>query len=1393
MRRPFFLTIAAMMGLLLLVPAVWAEVATDAEMERVCQNWLRLMTNERGTWAGDEHPEIAGVSELRDNVRLLAHVYSVAPRGYVIVPILKELPPVKACSETSEFDVTQTGGFVQMVREVLSHRLATYAEVYGNLEATQDFKAERVFDEVNREEWDRLLAGPDSRAPLTEVGPLLTSVWHQGTPYKNLCPMGDGGRCVVGCVATAMAQVMKYHEWPPSGVGSYSYTWDGDQSCGGDVGGGLLMANFSDPYDWANMPNSCSGGCTTAEEDALAELNYEAGVALDMDYGFCGSGTYSWYGANVLPTYFDYEPEIDREDRADHTPESWFDIVKAEINSDRPMMYRIEGHCIVCDGWRDTGGVDQYHMNYGWADSHNAWYTVDNLYISPNPLDEYMIRRIIPGNRKVLVRDDGTGDYPTIQAAIDAVATGYIIELDDGTYTGVGNRELDFGGKELVIRSLNGDPDLCVIDCGNAARGFYLHSGESQASMIRGITITNGYASGSSPDDKGGGLYCEGVSVTIENCKIVDCEADGDGGGICCDSASVTINGCVISNNTSGGTGGGLCFAGTCEPDVEQTTINGNTAQTSGGGVAGLALATVSLTECTLAGNSTAASRGVGGGAVYLGSESSLTDCAIHGNYSAAAGGGVLFEPEDGSEPWITSCTLTRNYAVSTGGGMQYAGDSSPLAQSVILWGNCAGTDGDDLYMVGDPVVRFACSDVDSLGIAGAGSIDWLWYNIYAVPGFCDPEDCGSAPTTAGDYHLKDVSPCAPDNAPPVCGGIGALDVGCTSSIVTVCHDGSGDYPTIQAAVDAIPSYDVVELCNGVFTGVGNRDIDFGGKAVTVRSGSGKPDSCVIDCQGAGRGFHFHTAETASAQVRDLTVTNGHTSNGGAILCESATPTIAGCVLRGNTADQNGGAIACTGGAAPVVENSTLAGNSAASGAGLHSSDSAPVVTHTIVAFSAAGEAVGCAGSGTATLSCCDVFGNAGGDWVGCISGMGSSDGNFSSDPLFCDSAAGNYELYSNSPCVDAVGCGQVGANGTGCFASRVWHVPGDAPTIQAGIDSTAAGDTVMISCGTYYEHSLAMKSGIVVRSETGVADCVIIDAQQLGRVITCVNVDSTTSIEGITLTGGLASGAWPVNAGGGTYCEDAAPRFLGCVFHDNSATYGGAVATRNAHPDLVGCTLAYNSGATRAGGVYAYYYSTIDLDHCIVAFSTSGHSAYCQTGGTVTLSCSDVYGNASGDWVGCIAGQEGSNGNFSADPEFCSGAFTIAEVSPCAPDNSPAGCDLIGALGIDCAGAEVSGAEIRIPARFYLAPNVPNPFNPVTEISYGIPAGEGPSAVTLSIFNAQGQRVRTLVNSVQTAGTYAVVWNGTDEKGTPVASGVYFSHLRWNGEAMTQRMVLLK
>ena len=142
--------------------------------------------------------------------------------------------------------------------------------------------------------------------------------------------------------------------------------------------------------------------------------------------------------------------------------------------------------------------------------------------------------------------------YSTIQAGINAASDGDTVLVADGTYTGDGNRDIDFKGKTITVKSENGAA-TCIIDCQGAEynehRGFYFHSAETSQSILDGFTIQNGREWNY---DCGGGILCES-SPTIKNCIIQSCKSDPVGGGIRCrNQSSAIISHCTIQNNTSG-------------------------------------------------------------------------------------------------------------------------------------------------------------------------------------------------------------------------------------------------------------------------------------------------------------------------------------------------------------------------------------------------------------------------------------------------------------------------------------------------------------------------------------------------------------------------------------------------------------------------------------------------------------------------------------------------------------------------------------------------------------------------------------------------------------------------------------------------------------------------
>jgi len=422
--RLFRLMVSLLLIIFCTASALYAERATVDEMDLTCQNLLNQVIAGSGNWAGKTDPRIERVEELTANDTVLARIYSINPEGFVVVPVLKDLPPIKAYYETGFFDVNETQGIAGMIRDVLQQRVREFVRRFGSIEASQPDDDEKMLGPIHRQQWDlytlsesEFLQKVNEKALLINdsAGPLLTSRWHQNWPYNDYCPIGcNSNHCLVGCVSTAMSQLMAYYNWPLEGYGSKRYRWEGDYSCTAEpcVGSQYLEVEFNDPYDWDNIPDYCSN-CSEEEQEALAELNYEVGVACSMDYGVCGSGANP--DASVLPNYFRYKNDIVVEYRFFHDQESWYELVKNDIDVGRPLLYYIIGHAIVCDGYKDLVGIIlYYHMNYGWGGSNNIWYVLDDLYypLGGNESSDYLFRNISPDKRAWFTADTTVGWAP---------------------------------------------------------------------------------------------------------------------------------------------------------------------------------------------------------------------------------------------------------------------------------------------------------------------------------------------------------------------------------------------------------------------------------------------------------------------------------------------------------------------------------------------------------------------------------------------------------------------------------------------------------------------------------------------------------------------------------------------------------------------------------------------------------------------------------------------------------------------------------------------------------------------------------------------------------------------------------------------------------------------
>ncbi|MCK5175653.1 MAG: hypothetical protein KAR47_19820, partial [Planctomycetes bacterium] len=214
-------------------------------------------------------------------------------------------------------------------------------------------------------------------------------------------------------------------------------------------------------------------------------------------------------------------------------------------------------------------------------------------------------------------------DYTTIQAAIDAAIDDDVVMLSPGVYSGAGNRDLDFGGKAITVRSA-GDPASCIIDCEGLGRGFIFQNDEGPDSAIEGLTIMGGYH-----DSFGGGIECEYASPTIFNCMIIDCTSF-DGGGIDCYGASPLIRDCIISGNSAVNDGGGIEFYESLDnaglwPEVINCLIESNSAGNNGGAISSYSSAPRIL-NCTFIDNYST----YGSGGIYaVGNSFAVRNCIL--------------------------------------------------------------------------------------------------------------------------------------------------------------------------------------------------------------------------------------------------------------------------------------------------------------------------------------------------------------------------------------------------------------------------------------------------------------------------------------------------------------------------------------------------------------------------------------------------------------------------------------------------------------------------------------------------------------------------------------------------------------------------------------------
>ena len=343
--------------LLTIMPAwLLAEPVDSLDAKQVATVFLHGLT-ERG---GFKSAKLTNYQCRKDgNIYIL----NDADGGWVLVSADDCVHPILAYSLDGEFSIDN-------ISPATKAKIDSYNE---QIEIVQ--KTRYQYNDNILQEWEQLRSGNIRKEAIQYViKPLIQTYWAQGDYYNNTCPTINGESTCTGCVATAMAQVMNYWQWPKQGMGYYEYK---SQNCG------TVASVFGLKYDWENMPEQLDENSSENAVDAVSDIMFDCGVSVDMNYGVDGSGANPEKVKNAMVKYFKYSPNMKLESKANYDEETWIDKLKNELNNKRPILYygynSESGHAFICDGYSIDNSNYFFHFNWGWNGLGDGYYLINSL------------------------------------------------------------------------------------------------------------------------------------------------------------------------------------------------------------------------------------------------------------------------------------------------------------------------------------------------------------------------------------------------------------------------------------------------------------------------------------------------------------------------------------------------------------------------------------------------------------------------------------------------------------------------------------------------------------------------------------------------------------------------------------------------------------------------------------------------------------------------------------------------------------------------------------------------------------------------------------------------------------------------------------------------------
>lgn len=400
-------------------------------------------------------------TSARTNAPIM-YVFDVQPAGFVIMSADNDIIPVVGYSFEDNY----------VMNPNLNYWLNSF-------KAVAEYKLlEKSINEANRNAWKEIQAG-NSKSLNGGITNLLQTSWSQGKYYNAMCPVdaaGDDGHALTGCVATSMAQIIKYWEYPSVGTRTCSYT---------SQNYGLLSAKYdTTTYNWENMRFNE----LLDYNSSVANLMYQCGVSVFMNYGPHVSGAQSSQVTNALQLYFGFNNNIKQIEKAAYSTLEWDNIMRAQLNKRCPVLYSgydvkssstdtaAGGHAWVMDGYQDSA---YFHMNWGWGkySNGNFYRFSENLIATPGVnfnTDQRAIINIYPKNYVGI--EENNQNVNNVNVFPNPTNNNLNISFNSSKTAKIDIAIFDLLGKELLKKhsSVIMGSNIFDVDCSSLSKGTYI-------------------------------------------------------------------------------------------------------------------------------------------------------------------------------------------------------------------------------------------------------------------------------------------------------------------------------------------------------------------------------------------------------------------------------------------------------------------------------------------------------------------------------------------------------------------------------------------------------------------------------------------------------------------------------------------------------------------------------------------------------------------------------------------------------------------------------------------------------------------------------------------------------------------------------------------------------